>query len=82
MGDLNIPAIPAPAPQPIIILTRLGASLNRVARLLPKAAPVFAIGPSDPAEPPNPRVTVLAMRKENVRDARSLYIFFESSFSN
>ena len=57
-GALNIPAIPAPAPQASRIRTDSSESLNHRARLLPIAAPVHALGPSAPAEPPNPIVTV------------------------
>ena len=61
IGDLKMPAIPAPAPHPIIRSIMLCGNPNIRAALLPIAAPVVAIGPSEPAEPPNPRVKELAI---------------------
>lgn len=60
-GALNIPAIPAPAPQPIIIIISRGGSPTHRPNWLAKAAPADAIGPSAPAEPPNPKVRVDAI---------------------
>ncbi|MDO4320502.1 MAG: hypothetical protein Q4C34_07995 [Bacteroidales bacterium] len=59
IGALNIPAMPAPAPQPIIIIISLGSRRHRRPILLPTAPPAYAIGPSEPADPPIPSVTVL-----------------------
>ena len=58
-GDLNIAAIPAPAPHAINTITASLSSLNKRAMLLPIAPPANAIGPSAPAEPPAPRVSAV-----------------------
>ena len=57
IGALKIPAIPAAAPQPTIIIRIRGDMRNQAPRLDPMAAPVYTIGPSAPTEPPNPMVT-------------------------
>ena len=62
MGALNIPAMPAAAPQPTRIIRILGDILNMEPRFEPIAEPVYTIGPSAPTEPPKPMVTELANR--------------------
>ena len=61
IGALNMPAIPAPAPHPMIIIISRGGSPTHRPSWLASAAPVEAIGPSAPADPPNPRVSVDAI---------------------
>ena len=65
-GALNMPAIPADAPQAIITFVKAGVMPNSRPILLPIAAPAYAIGPSDPADPPNPNVIELARIGEYV----------------
>ena len=60
IGALNMPAIPAAAPHPTIIMSTLGDMRNSDPMVEPIAAPVNTIGPSAPTEPPNPMVMELA----------------------
>ena len=60
-GALKIPAIPAPAPQPTRIMSMRGETLKNDPIRLPMPAPAYAIGPSEPADPPNPSVRALAI---------------------
>ncbi len=61
IGALNMPAIPAAAPQPTRIIRMRGDIRKCAPRFEPMAAPVNTIGPSAPTEPPNPIVTELAI---------------------
>ncbi len=73
-GALNMPAIPADAPQAIITFVKAGVMPNSRPILLPIAAPAYAIGPSDPADPPNPNVIELARIGEYVRSVGRWYL--------
>ncbi len=54
MGALNTADMPAAAPHPTSILTRSPDSLNIWPMVDPTAAPICTMGPSRPAEPPDP----------------------------
>ncbi len=56
VGDLNIPAIPAPAPIPMSMRSHWSERPNQRPTLLPMAAPLYATGPSEPAVQPKPMV--------------------------
>ncbi len=56
IGALNIPAMPAAAPQPTRIISVRGDIRNHEPTFEPMAAPVYTIGPSAPTEPPKPMV--------------------------
>ena len=62
MGALNMPAMPAAAPQPTSIISMRGDRRKAEPRLEPIEAPVYTMGPSAPTEPPKPMVTELAIR--------------------
>ena len=61
IGALNIPAMPAAAPHPTIIISTRGDMRNACPRVEPMAAPVNTMGPSAPTDPPKPMVMELAM---------------------
>ena len=51
-GALNVPAMPAAAPQPTSVRSRRSSSFSHCPMLEPKAEPIWTMGPSRPTEPP------------------------------
>ena len=61
IGALKVAATPPETPQATIVLRRSALIPKNCPVWLPIAPPIWAIGPSCPAEPPVPRVMALAM---------------------
>ncbi len=60
MGALKVAAMPAAAPQPIMVRRRWGEKCSHWPTALDMAAPIWMMGPSRPTEPPQAMVTALA----------------------
>ncbi len=60
-GARKMAATPAPIPAAIRIRRSAGRRRSKLPRNEPKPAPIWAIGPSRPPEPPVPMVKALAM---------------------
>ena len=54
MGALNVAAIPAAAPQPTRVLILSAETLVSCPKSEPIAEPIWTMGPSRPADPPDP----------------------------
>ncbi|RME75536.1 MAG: hypothetical protein D6776_02970 [Planctomycetota bacterium] len=60
-GALKIAAMPAAAPQPTSVRSRRSPTRRNCPSTEPVPAPICTIGPSEPAEPPEPIVSVDAI---------------------
>ena len=66
IGALKMAAIAPVAPQANNNIRDRVSSLNKLEMLEPIAEPVYTMGASNPTEPPNPTVRVLAIRDVHV----------------
>ena len=61
IGVLNVAAMPAAAPQPTKVRMRCMFTLVNCPKVDPRAAPIWAMGPSRPTERPLPILMAVAM---------------------
>ena len=66
MGALKMPAMPAAAPHPTMIMSTRGDMRKSCPTAEPIEAPEKTMGPSAPTEPPKPMVTELAQSDERM----------------
>ena len=80
MGALKVAAMPPAAPHPRRVRTLLEDNLKNWAVADPMAAPIWAIGPSRPADPPVPMVMAEAMPRIKIVRASEYPAFLDYGF--